>query len=276
MRWLKGSIKYDIMDMRSGISRIVSNLEEYLKHERDSQRQRLYNAEKVLAQLSKRLETPAEMAAFLTKVCNRAPIQRRYGPFLRSSIEVRDGRGCRSALGSTYWIKMPKWARTEYIVLHEAAHSLTRRKHGLLVAGHGREYASIYLDLIRFGLGVEAHDALKASFIEHRVKFRPKSGKAKPVFQRRVAFKAAAKTKPPAPRAKPSAAYAEFRRLAKLHGFTYKVVVDGHLRWIETNDFPVSGLPFNTMHYNWEETLRRVQMCLDDPTLLDEEGGYTE
>src|SRR4051812_18715124 len=108
--------------------------------ERDSQRSKLYKAEKVLADMSRRLETVPEMDAFLKKTLSRAPIQRRYERVLRKGIEVKDGRRCRNALGGYWWIKMPKWARTEYIVLHEAAHSITQRMHGRLVAAHGWQY----------------------------------------------------------------------------------------------------------------------------------------
>lgn len=255
-----------------------------MKRERDSQKSRLYKAEKVLEQFSYRLETVPEMAAFLTKVMNRAPIQRRYGPFLRSTIEVQDGRRCRSALGDNNWIKMPRWSRTAYIVLHEAAHSMTHRKHGRHVAGHGREYAAIYLDLIHFGLGKEAADALKASFKENRVRYRPKQGRAKPVFTKRVEFKAAAKVKPPKPKTAPNyyekacaKAYREFRKMAGEFGFKYEIEREtDRLAWIEIDKFPATGQRFTTMHYDWEETLRRVKACIEDPLLLDEGGGYSE
>ena len=153
---------------------------------RDSQKGRLYKAEKVLGPLSQRLETTEEMATYLHKVINRAPIQKRYGKFLRAVLEVRPGYRCRSAFGNYNWIKMPKWSRTQYIVLHEFAHSLTQRKYGHGVAGHGREYASIYLDLVRFGMGKEAHATLLASFKEHKVRYRVSGGKAKPVHTVRV------------------------------------------------------------------------------------------
>ncbi|AXQ69237.1 hypothetical protein HOU02_gp488 [Caulobacter phage CcrBL9] len=69
---------------------------------------------------------------------------------------------------------MPRWARCEHIVLHEVAHSLTIRRHGYHVASHGWQYAAIYLDLVRFGMGVEAHRMLKESFKAHKVRWTPK------------------------------------------------------------------------------------------------------
>jgi putative metallohydrolase (TIGR04338 family) len=152
------------------------HLEVYLPRTRDSQKSKLYKAEKVLEEISMRLETIPEIEVYLIKVLRSAPIQRRYGDYLQGSIKIRDGRGARIARGCNDWIKLPKWARTEYVVLHEIAHTITARRHSALVAAHGREYAAIYLDLVWFGMGVEAHDKLKASFKATRVKFRPKRG----------------------------------------------------------------------------------------------------
>jgi putative metallohydrolase (TIGR04338 family) len=251
-----------------------------LAEARDTQKKKLYTAEKCLKPLDERLETTEDVAAFLTKVMNRAPVQARYAPYLSGLLEVRDGRGRRVACGDRYYIKLPKWARSKWIALHEAAHSLTTRKFGDSVAAHGREYASVYLDLVHFGMGKEARDALVASFKQHRVKYRTARGKAKPVHTRRVAFKAKPKTL--APRYKrmsdpgEGAAYREFRKLAKTHGFTYKIDRDGSLAWLETDTFPNSGKPFMTMHMGWIDVLDRVQRCIEDPSLLDEGGGYSE
>lgn len=142
--------------------------------ERDSQRSKLYKAEKVLDSLSARLETIPEVEAYMDKVLSSAPIQRRYAKHLRRQITVKDGRGVRTAKGCRYWVKLPRWARTQYIVLHEVAHSLTQRIHGDDVAGHGWQYAAIYLDLVRFGMGTEAHATLKASFKAGKVRFTEK------------------------------------------------------------------------------------------------------
>lgn len=142
--------------------------------ERDQQKGRLYKAEKVLAPFSKRLETPEEMAKYVKKVFERATIKRRYGRLLYK-VKVLDGRGRRNAGGWYGGITMPKWSRTEYIVLHEIAHTLCQRQYGQSIAGHGWQYAAIYMDLVRFALGAEAGAALKASFKAHRVKFsKPK------------------------------------------------------------------------------------------------------
>lgn len=72
--------------------------------------------------------------------------------------------------------------------------------------------------------------------------------------------------------------YREFRKLAAEHGFTYEIDRESGttLAWIEIDKFPATGERFSTMHYGWEETLRRVTDCIEDPTLLDSGGGYSE
>lgn len=172
---------------------------------------------------------------------------------------------------------MPKWSRTAYIVLHEAAHSVTDRKYGPESSAHGREYAAVYLDLIRFGLGKEAHAALLASFKQHKVKYRGPARRAKPTFTKRVKFQAAAKTMPKKEKTAwdrlDAKAYRDLRKLARENGFTFKLSRDGYL---ETSDFPTIGMPFSTTHYGWVETLDRVKRCLAAPSLIDDEGYYSE
>lgn len=148
---------------------------------RDSQKSRLYKAEReALNKRSKRLETISDITRYVDRISKRATIVRRYGTELRKPIFIGDGRGKRNAGGDAKGIYMPKWSRTEFIVLHEMSHCIACRMYGRYnIAAHGREYAAIYLDLVRFMLGKDAADALKASFRTHRVKWR-KIGRASP------------------------------------------------------------------------------------------------
>ena len=57
------------------------------------------------------------------------------------------------------------------IVLHELAHVICQREHGLRVAGHGWQFCSIYLKLALYMMGREAHDALKKEMKVNRVRF---------------------------------------------------------------------------------------------------------
>lgn len=150
-----------------------------MKDERDCQRSKLYKAERVLSPLSIRLETVQDMETFIKRVLQKAPIQARYARETRMAIAVGDGRGrSRTAGGDGDGITVPRSGRTQWIVLHEVAHTLTIRRYGAHIAGHGWQFAAIYLDLIRFGLGTEAHRMLKESFKAHKVRWTPK--KARP------------------------------------------------------------------------------------------------
>jgi putative metallohydrolase (TIGR04338 family) len=143
--------------------------------QRDNQRSKLYKAEKVLADkaFTYRLDTVRDMERLVKKVQTRATLVRRYGPELRKPIFVGDGRGKRNAGGDGQGIYMPRWSRTAYIVLHELAHTISIRKYGRsAIAPHGRHFCAVYLDLVRFILGKEAADALKASFRDRGVKYR--------------------------------------------------------------------------------------------------------
>jgi hypothetical protein len=72
-------------------------------------------------------------------------------------------------------------------------------------------------------------------------------------------------------------AYREFRKLAAEHSFKYEIEREDTLAWIEIDKFPATGKRFTTMHYDWEETLRRVTLCIEDPSEFEEGGeGYSE
>jgi hypothetical protein len=62
--------------------------------------------------------------------------------------EVTDGRGRRHACGSRHVIKLPRWARTAPIVLHECAH-------GLAPDGHGPRFVAAYTALLERFLGMD-------------------------------------------------------------------------------------------------------------------------
>lgn len=59
---------------------------------------------------------------------------------------IEDGRGRRHAAGSRQVIKLPRWARTRPIVLHECAH-------GLSTDAHGPDFVRVYLELLAAFLG---------------------------------------------------------------------------------------------------------------------------
>ena len=150
-----------------------------MTEERDQQRSKLYKAEKVLWGKTKALPTTDDMDAYIRKLQTRAVLVKRFGPALTRYIRVKDGRGRRAACGGANYISMPLWSRNEWIVLHEAAHTVTIRLFGSNVSAHGWQYANVYLQLVKSMLGSEMHDLLKESFKKNRVRFSPKQTRAK-------------------------------------------------------------------------------------------------
>jgi len=171
--------------------------------ERDTQRSKLYKAEQVLDRFAAPLREVADVEKYIARQMKRATLRARYGTAVdpdRWSLAIKDGRGTRCALAyGSHAISLPLWARKDWVVLHELAHvihnRLSRSFGGSRIAelhggaSHGWQFAAIYLDLVRFCMGAEAHDALKASFKERKVRFRPKrsAGPATPEQKARLA-----------------------------------------------------------------------------------------
>lgn len=148
--------------------------------ERDTQRSRLYRAERqafdTQPEASTRLETTADIERYLRYVVSLKRVTDSW-PDLTRHVAVHDGRGRRRAGGCASYITMPKWSRVKWIVLHELSHVIHQRQVSTRqFAFHGWQYAEIYLRLVMLVLGREAHDALKASFKANRVRFtKPKT-----------------------------------------------------------------------------------------------------
>lgn len=171
-----------------------------MTRQRDSQRQKLYNAEQVVRPVhqGKRFETVEEISAYLETARQHKWWKTQFGAFPYQPFRVRPGFGARHAHGGGTTITLPIWARTELVIWHEIAHCITQWKYPSRAA-HGREYAQIFLSLIRHYLGQAAHDALKAAFRTYHVRYTPKRVLRPDVLaalRERGRLLAAARTKP--------------------------------------------------------------------------------
>ena len=149
---------------------------------RDTQRKRVYDAEDAvigkarLNSLAGKLSL-AEATSVIMQLCRHPLIQARYEPMFRAPIIVEDGR--KMASGGLLKIVLPRWARFDWVICHELAHLILHREQQAtfgrrnVYAGHGPEFCSIYLDLVEAAIGIEARQQLIASFIKHRVQYRP-------------------------------------------------------------------------------------------------------
>lgn len=156
---------------------------------RDSQRQKLYNAERATFGYSRSVKTDlrsvADVQAYVDRVTatkwwadNVTAVRNARGNRLVRRIEVRDGRGSGSARAvGMFRILIPTGMRQDWIVLHELAHCATTQELGPLAHGvyaaHGWQFAARYLSLVSRFLGREQHDRLRDQFKAHKVRYRP-------------------------------------------------------------------------------------------------------
>jgi hypothetical protein len=129
---------------------------------RDQQRARLYRWE--AAQIFPLDREPLELAAcaaLVERVFRWSDGAAADLPGWRPP-RVEDGRGRRHACGSRAVIKLPRWARTRPVVLHECAHGLTDDL-------HGRRFVACYVELLVTFLGFD-REALLSSLARHRLR----------------------------------------------------------------------------------------------------------
>jgi putative metallohydrolase (TIGR04338 family) len=129
---------------------------------RDGQRARLYRAESEV-DTGRRLPTVAQLQAHVDALLAADWFAARWGA---RAFEVRPGYGHRRATADENGVlQMPRWARTELVLLHEVAHCLTPAS----FAAHGPVYAGVLLALVRRGMGPAPAQALEDAFARHRV-----------------------------------------------------------------------------------------------------------
>jgi len=158
---------------------------------RDSQRARLYRAERAafmrdsacphapygwLTGLAP-LRAYVEMVARQPEVIHFYPAPGQPDRSLLTGLEVKDGRGRRSAAAyvGLHAISVPTALRMRWVVLHELAHVIARLAYGHEAdfAPHGWRFAAVYLELVRAVFGVEGEARLRAAFVADGVRFAP-------------------------------------------------------------------------------------------------------
>jgi hypothetical protein len=174
-----------------------------MPRKRDSQRSKLYRAEQA-ALGNNTYQGPnmdlASCQVLVNRVIGSAWWKRRYG--LWPMVQVEDGRGSPRARVNSYHrrpspeqahpmtesMRLPVRYRRRWVILHElahVAHCVVQRRDRVYVddytqpvvqvgdSPHGWQFARIYLELVRWNMGREAHDALREQFRVHRVKYKP-------------------------------------------------------------------------------------------------------
>jgi len=135
---------------------------------RDSQRSRVYKAEDSFEIMypSKEFKTIKETRDFVDKVTTSSWFKKHWPNVY--DIQVDDGRAQRRALAKgPRHIGLPRWSRTEAIILHEISHCCTWK----IGAAHGREFCKTLIRMVQHFMGKEAANHLKVCFKEHRVRY---------------------------------------------------------------------------------------------------------
>ena len=103
------------------------------KRPRDFQRSKVYSWERAVFGRPTEKLTLEQCAELAKKLCG-------------FKVTVKDGRGRRKACAyyERRTISLPKWARCEWVVIHECAHLLTDLDH----AAHGAHYMKAYIGLL--------------------------------------------------------------------------------------------------------------------------------
>lgn len=150
--------------------------------DKDSQRQKVYDAEQVLGLYSTAL-TEKQILALVKKVTTSAYVVRHYG---QKTVTVSFLAYNRKFACATPWnntIELPVgWARTDFTTIHELAHVYAGSD-----AQHGWLFCIVYIDLVRKFIGADAAAALKASFRRHKVRFSVPRSRAPMTAEQREA-----------------------------------------------------------------------------------------
>lgn len=154
---------------------------------RDSQKQRLYHAQR-LANIYQSVDnamTLKESQKFVNKVISHQGTRKLYEKYkftfdnYPAEIIVESSSGSHATMrfrgnGIVRLIRLNTFGRNKFTILHEIAHHLTWGREA-----HGPEFADTLISLVSKYLGKDEATKLKNAFNEKRVKVMTKSGKAR-------------------------------------------------------------------------------------------------
>ena len=137
-----------------------------MAHARDYQRQSLYDWESKYHSVKKL--SFEECEALIKKVFQEQ--RKNYRPMFRKVPRLGDGRGRRVACAEIYQhrIKLPLWARTPEVVLHEVTHLLIPPSED--TPAHGKEFLACMINLWEIYAGYDA-EVIKTTAKEAGLKF---------------------------------------------------------------------------------------------------------
>jgi putative metallohydrolase (TIGR04338 family) len=153
---------------------------------RDSQRQRLYDAQRLAGFYDTgEVMTIKEAQKFVNQVLSHKKTRQLHGKYrfqfsiYPTKIIVEPGSGNHATMRHRDWqvvrlIRLNKFGRNKFIILHEIAHHITWGRES-----HGPEFADVLLQFTTRYLGKPEADKLANAFNEKRVRVMTKTQKAR-------------------------------------------------------------------------------------------------
>lgn len=140
---------------------------------RDYQRAKVYRAERMAWERvpGSKFNHLDHVQAWIDEIVNSRWFRGQFPSRIsRLGVTVKDGRGRRKACANGRTIKLPRWARSDWVTLHELAHVISDHQRGPARAAHGREFCKVYKTLVARWMGTEAFRALTDAYRECRVR----------------------------------------------------------------------------------------------------------
>lgn len=154
---------------------------------RDSQKQRLYDAQRLAGFYDTgEVMTIKEAQKFVNQVLSHKKTKSLFNQYrfpmggsCPTKIIVESGNGNHATIRNRNWetvrlIRLNKFGRNKFIVLHEIAHHITWGRES-----HGAEFADVLLQFTTRYLGKPDADKLANAFNEKRVRVMTKTKKAR-------------------------------------------------------------------------------------------------
>ena len=160
---------------------------------RDGQRQRLYDAQRLAGFYDTgEVMTIKEAQKFVNQVLSHQKTKKLFEQYrfqfstFPSKILVEAGNGNHATIRSRNWetvrlIRLNKFGRNKFIVLHEIAHHITWGRES-----HGAEFADVLLQFTTRYLGKPDADRLANAFNVKRVRVMTKTKKARVPRKREI------------------------------------------------------------------------------------------
>ena len=191
--------KYDNCKWNKNTSTWNMLKKRYDNGERDSQMQKLYDAEYSLIPCSEEDNLSfEELIHKLNEVVNDSWFRKKFGRLFSDTILKVENASSRQNIAyafGTDFLSFPPHFCNVPIILHELTHTIVDRLQFVVAFNynyttHGRMFAFIYLELVRKFMGERSYTILKTGYKNFNVKYRnriPQTSAKKKILRERLA-----------------------------------------------------------------------------------------